>query len=189
MKTRRTGLPTTLYWAYGSNLNVDDMKIRCPEAVPFKPFYLPKGRLVFRTVADVEPIDDEDMLIPGGLWRVTPRCIAALDRYEGVRLDGEPGLYSKQYLVLLVKQEDGTRKPEKCLFYKMERDGINPPPHYYFKRIETGYRHFGLNLNYLYEALNHSHDERDKTEYHHRRWIAKGMPALAKKIKINGRKR
>ena len=42
-----------LYLAYGSNLNIKQMKIRCPYAKPCGTFYMPNYRLVFRRVADI----------------------------------------------------------------------------------------------------------------------------------------
>jgi hypothetical protein len=42
-----------LYLAYGSNLNIKQMKIRCPYAKPSGTFYMPNYRLVFRRVADI----------------------------------------------------------------------------------------------------------------------------------------
>src|SRR5262245_9412195 len=82
------------YWAYGSNLNVEAMAIRCPTAVKIKPLVLPQASLVFRGVADVE-YHDEDKVY-GGLWYIKPKDEAALDLYEGVR----GGLYEKKYMII-----------------------------------------------------------------------------------------
>ena len=43
-----------LYGAYGSNLNLSQMKVRCPNAEPFIRCYINNWRLVFKGVADIE---------------------------------------------------------------------------------------------------------------------------------------
>ena len=42
------------YFAYGSNLNLKQMKIRCPEFKHVKNITLDGYRLIFRSVADIE---------------------------------------------------------------------------------------------------------------------------------------
>jgi gamma-glutamylcyclotransferase (GGCT)/AIG2-like uncharacterized protein YtfP len=162
--------PVTLYWAYGSNLNVEAMKSRCPNAEQYKPLYVHNGQLVFRGVADVEGIEDEESMVPGGLWHVTEECIEALDTYEGVR----SGLYAKKYLTLRVKG-----KVKKCLFYKMNSVGVMPPWDSYLDVIEQGYKDFKLDRRFLDEALERSWHNKDKTPDLRRRWLAKGKPRLA----------
>ena len=47
-----------LYIAYGSNMNKNQMRIRCPKAKPMGAYFLDGWRLVFRGVADM--IRDEN---------------------------------------------------------------------------------------------------------------------------------
>ncbi|BCV02065.1 MAG: hypothetical protein CM15mV49_290 [uncultured marine virus] len=42
------------YFAYGSNMNHEHMKMRCPKSKYLGTFELPGYKLVFRSVADVE---------------------------------------------------------------------------------------------------------------------------------------
>ena len=51
-----------LYIAYGSNMNRDQMSVRCPHAKPLGAYYLDGWRLVFRGVADI--IKDKDARVP-----------------------------------------------------------------------------------------------------------------------------
>ena len=78
-----------LYLAYGSNLNVKQMEIRCPRAKIMGSFLLPNYKLVFRGVADIE--ESEGDYCPVGLWKITRKCLGALDRYEGY-----PTLYRRE---------------------------------------------------------------------------------------------
>ena len=53
---------TQLYFAYGSNLNIAQMRKRCPGAKPFSPAVLHGWKLVERLYADIE--EDEPPLHP-----------------------------------------------------------------------------------------------------------------------------
>jgi len=162
--------PRRLYWAYGSNLNHEQMRNRCPAATPVKALYL-GGRLVFRYVADVVGSDDPRALVAGGLWWITPECEAVLDGYEGVNR----GSYAKKYFEL---KHDG--KMHKVLYYQMCHGGVSPPPQQYFDGIVQGYRDFGLKLELLREAFEHSNTMKDKTPAIRARHIRNGKPPFAR---------
>jgi hypothetical protein len=138
--------PRRYYVAYGSNLCVRDMRLRCQGARPVGRLLLDNARLVFRGVADVVP--EPGCATPAGLWLVTPEDEAALDRYEGNGL-----AYEKLELEL----EGGL--PAFIYVMKNAR-GIAPPTEYYLGVLRRGYRDFGLDQAYLDDALNHSHDEK-----------------------------
>lgn len=158
----------TLYWAYGSNLCEEAMKMRCPGARKVGPLYVPDAALIFRSCADV--VYRKGWECPGGLWRITPECERAMDIYEGVK----NGLYEKRYLILVIK---GRR--HRCLFYMMNEGGVMPPPQSYLETIVQGYKDFGLDLNHLDQALEYSWEKKNKTPYLRRRHERKGQPALA----------
>jgi hypothetical protein len=67
-----------LYAAYGSNLNLRQMSIRCPDAIPVGKAMLKGWQLTFRGVATLEPKADAET--PVGIWRITPKDESALDR-------------------------------------------------------------------------------------------------------------
>ncbi len=125
-----------LYFAYGSNLNQEQMSGRCPDAKPLGKFTLENWRLVFRGVADIEP--HEGSLLMCGLWDITSRDEKNLDRYEGF-----PRLY---------------RKEEICglMTYRMNSEEIVPPYDDYFDTILRGYRDFDMEEEPLWEAYQHS---------------------------------
>lgn len=70
-----------LYFAYGSNINLDQMRYRCPDASVYGQAVLDNYDLRFRGsgVATVEP--KEGACIYGLLWELTDKCEASLDRY------------------------------------------------------------------------------------------------------------
>lgn len=134
------------YWAYGSNLSVDQMRRRCPRAEHAGSFTVTGARLVFRGVADV--VVEEGSLCPGGLWKITPACERALDQFEGV----SSGLYLKKYFKVR-----RNKHVYKCLFYQMASErGVAPPSESYVDIIVRGYRDFGLDLDYLDIAIQES---------------------------------
>jgi gamma-glutamylcyclotransferase (GGCT)/AIG2-like uncharacterized protein YtfP len=164
-----------LMFAYGSNLNVEAMKRRCPKARKLGAFHLTHSRLVFRGVADIEY--DRREKCPGGLWRITKECEDSLDEYEGV----EHGLYDKVYIrVRLVK----TNKIANILVYQMKRGGYMPPDEYYLNTIAQGYRDFGLDLNYLDMALQRSWDDKEKTPFLRARHKRRGNRPLAHEVEL-----
>jgi hypothetical protein len=153
-------------WAYGSNLNVEQMKIRCPGARVYGPLVVPQAILRFRGVADVAR--HETAKCPGGLWWITPEDEAILDRYEGV----SSGLYQKRYLLLRDKG-----KVVDCLFYKMRSRGIMPPSDRYLESIAQGYVDFGLDTAPLYEAFEHSWRAKEITNDMRRRYVRRNAKA------------
>lgn len=159
-----------LYFAYGSNLSVAQMKKRCPKARKFKPLYITDGRLVFRGHADLQTF--EGGRIAGGLWEITEECERALDWNEGV----STGTYAKRYLTF--RMSGGAIRD--CLFYKMRLGGIQPPSQEYLNTIAQGYRDFDLDLSLLDEALERSWHDKDVTSVLRARHIKRGRPTLAK---------
>src|SRR6185295_7742918 len=78
-------MPTTHeYFAYGSNLNVEQMAARCPDATNPRPATLADHDWLIneRGVATVEPFRGSK--VHGVLWQVSDRDLAKLDSAEGV---------------------------------------------------------------------------------------------------------
>jgi gamma-glutamylcyclotransferase (GGCT)/AIG2-like uncharacterized protein YtfP len=133
----------TLYFAYGSNLNLAQMKRRCPMAQPIGSYTLHDSRLVFRSVADC--IYEKDSVCHGSVYKITPQCERTLDGFEGVGA----GTYRKEYIPL-IEPFDGDHE---MLVYVMNSEGIYPPSQEYLDRIIQGYRDFELPLKPLREAV------------------------------------
>ena len=93
----------TLYFAYGSNMDREQMSRRCPGAEYVGAASLPGYRFIVngRGYATVRTASASEA--PGVLWRLQPSDEAALDRYEGY----PGGLYDKAYRA--VSDAAGTR--------------------------------------------------------------------------------
>jgi hypothetical protein len=131
---------------------------------------MPGARLIFRGVADIELTNEGEDWIEGGLWKLSTADEVRLDRYEGAG-----SLYHKH--VFPVRTNNG--ETHDCLIYKMEERGVMPPSELYYDTISQGYRDFGLDLNRLRGALEHSWDDKNRTELLTKRYERKGRPPLA----------
>jgi hypothetical protein len=124
------------YFAYGSNLNKEQMTKRTPFASSVGQAYIDGWRLVFRGVADIEPHEGGTLAV--GLWNITKPDEENLDIYEGY-----PRLYRKEKILGMMT-------------YRMNSVEIVPPYEDYFNTILQGYKDFGLDTDLLYEALDDS---------------------------------
>lgn len=121
-----------LYFAYGSNLCVKQMALRCPDAVDPRPAVLSGHDWLInqRGVATVEPLAGTQ--VHGVLWRVSDDDLAALDAAEGV-----PVRYRRDRLV--VRTDDG---PSHAWVYIDHRVTPGPPrPGYLPKIIDAAMHH------------------------------------------------
>ena len=69
------------YAAYGSNLSVEQMKVRTPDAVIVGTGILNDWRLLFRTFATIKK--SRGYSVPVLVWKISQQDEKRLDRYEG----------------------------------------------------------------------------------------------------------
>lgn len=141
------------YLAYGSNLNIQQMRQRCPDAVPVSSAVILDYRLLFRRgVATIEPMKGAS--VPVGIWKITNADEKALDRYEGY-----PYLYTKKDFPLRFKG----RMITGMAYIMTPGHPITPPRAGYLETIEKGYHNFGFDTGTLYEAAEEA-ERRTKDE-------------------------
>ena len=142
----------TLYFAYGSNINLRQMAVRCPDAKVVAPAVLENYELLFRGndrafgVATIRP--KEGSQVHGLLWKITPECERSLDLYEGY-----PHLYEKQQITLSTK----SGQQVSAMVYVMTREKErmpSMPTRGYFIGILEGFQQNGLPVKSLEQALN-----------------------------------
>lgn len=123
-----------LYFAYGSNLCVQQMARRCPDATDPRPATLADHDWLIneRGVATVEPF--HGAVVHGVLWRLSDHDLDVLDSAEGV-----PVRYRRDELV--VHTAEG---PGPAWVYIDPRVEPGPPRPGYLERIIDGARHHGL---------------------------------------------
>ena len=123
-----------IYFAYGSNLSVRQMALRCPDASnPRRAVLADHDWLINqRGVATVEPFDGTQ--VHGVVWQLSDHDLATLDSAEGV-----PQRYRRDRLT--VHTEDG---PSDAWVYIDHRVNPGPPRPGYLERIIDGALHHGL---------------------------------------------
>lgn len=140
-----------LYLAYGSNLNLSQMSLRCPGAMPLGSGELPGWRLAFRGAQRgyyLTLMPAPGRSVPVGVWGVTPEDLERLDEYEGY-----PEFYYKTRLPVKYRGSSGDEHSGEALVYIM-RDGYGPgaPTEEYYNGCLEGFRSFGLDTSPLEEA-------------------------------------
>jgi len=149
-----------LYFAYGSNINLDQMSFRCPNAEVVGPVVLENYTLLFRGnargngVATIAP--RKRCKVPGLLWKLTPACEKSLDCYEGF-----PRLYDKESVTV----RDVQGRELTVMAYVMTDLCREPtlPSSSYYNGIMQGYRQNGLPVAALRRALERTTREVQKT--------------------------
>ena len=137
-----------IYIAYGSNLNLRQMAMRCPTAKVVGIAMLEGFVLTFRGVATIEQAKGQ---VPVAVWDIEEQDEAALDRYEGY-----PHLYRKEDVEIECRGEK-----IKAMVYIMNTGRPNLPHKSYFQTIMEGYMDVGLNTEYLYDALADTQERMD----------------------------
>lgn len=141
-----------LYIAYGSNLNIEQMKYRCPGAKPVAKSWLHDYRLVFQgrmTNAHANVIPEAGQDVPVVVWEIDKYNEKALDRYEGVK----GGYYTKETM-----RVDVNGRMRKALIYIMTPNPYGMPSNIYLHTLVQGYKDFNFDARILNSALIHAHD-------------------------------
>ena len=130
-----------LYFAYGSNLNLFQMKRRCKDSIFLKKINLKDFRLTFRSkyrAADIEP--KKNSIVPGGLFDISKSDEKKLDVYEDY-----PSLYRKFYFTYYGK---------KVMTYTMvNKTPFRFPTERYLNIVKRGYKDCKLDLKFLNQRL------------------------------------
>jgi hypothetical protein len=147
-----------IYAAYGSNMNISQMKMRCPKAKILGTGIMEEYRLTFRGsgrgVANIEKHNGGR--VPVLLWNITENCEIALDIYEGY-----PRLYDK----CEVEVSKMSGEIVKAFVYVMDKkyaDMPAQPTEYYRDVIWQGYIDNNFPTETLRIALSENLLEIDK---------------------------
>ena len=133
-----------LYFAYGSNLNQKQMKIRCKDSYFIKSISLKGYSLTFRSkygAADIEKKKNSKVM--GALYEISKSDEKRLDIYEEY-----PILYKKMYFNYFGKKIMTYIMPKKTTFKN--------PTTRYLNIIIQGYKDCKLDERYLNKALRPS---------------------------------
>ena len=123
-----------LYFAYGSNLDLEQMAQRCPDAEIVGPVRLENYELRFRGSGFATVAPRKGSVVYGLVWKLTPNCEQSLDRYEEIPV------------MVYIMAEPYCRQPAL-------------PSPYYYRVIQRGFEANGLPVESLEEAWNRTIDE------------------------------
>lgn len=142
-----------IYLAYGSNLNIEQMSYRCPDAKKIGTGIVENYKLNFRGtsrgygVANIEKSKGD--FVPVGVWAISKNDELNLDLYEGY-----PNLYLKYNLRFLFDGKDYIG-----LAYIMRPGHPEMMPSIWYEdTIREGYINFGIETKPLDEAVEYSID-------------------------------
>ena len=130
-----------LYFAYGSNLNLFQMKRRCKDSLFLKKYELKGYRLNFRSkyrAADIEK--NKNSLVPGALFEISKSDEKKLDIYEDY-----PILYKKIYFTYYNKTV--------MTYIMVNKTEFRYPSERYLNIVKRGYKDCKLDTKYLKKAL------------------------------------
>lgn len=130
------------YFAYGSNLNKQQMKQRCPAAKPKFQAVLPNYRLIFTGwsrewkggTASIKPVRGEK--VTGGVYEISEQDLHRLDRFEDY-----PSTYDR--INVLVINDTGTASNAVTYIKKRQSDETKPSQAY-LVIIRQGYKDWGI---------------------------------------------
>ena len=139
-----------LYVAYGSNLNIRQMKYRCPGAKLYGTGVIDNYELQFKgqphsAFATIAP--QEGASVPVAVWEISEKNEQALDRYEGY-----PSHYFKQNVPVQLDSEE-----VNAMVYIMNlKMGFGLPTPYYYQTVYEGYNDCELDTDVLDRAVMES---------------------------------
>ncbi len=129
-----------LYFAYGANLNIENLEIRCPNATFVGIGVLENFAFLCNTrgVASIEACQGNSVY--GVIWELTQEDEAFLDLFEGVK----GGWYIKAHL--MVSQEDISKE---CLVYIASNNSKGKGVKDYLETIIADCKHYGFSKTYI----------------------------------------
>ena len=141
------------YIAYGSNLNIPQMRMRCSGARIIGTSVIEDYQLLFKgsktgSYLTIEPMEGAE--VPVVIWEVTESDEKALDRYEGY-----PNFYYKKEMTLDIKgiRTGKVRRRDAFVYIMHEERELGIPSWYYVNTYLDGYRAFGSDEKSLFDAI------------------------------------
>lgn len=144
------------YLAYGSNLNVRQMRYRCPEARIVGISVIKNYELLYKgskTGAYLTIEKKKGSLVPVAVWEVSDDDESRLDIYEGF-----PDFYYKKNIRLPVKllRNSKTKELDAFIYIMHEERKLGVPTTSYIRTCEEGYGFFRFDTAFLDKAYNKS---------------------------------
>ncbi len=139
-----------LYVAYGSNLNIRQMKYRCPTAKLYGVGELKDYELQFKgypnsAYATIAPKVGSS--VPIAVWKITSLDESSLDRYEG---------YPSHYYKENVSVNLGNKSLDAMVYIMNPKMDFALPSAGYYRTVHEGYLDCKLDVDVLNDAVGRS---------------------------------
>lgn len=141
-----------LYVAYGSNLNMEQMRRRCPTATFVGTGVIEDYELQFKGSlrgAHTTIAPKEGASVPVGVWKIQKWDEDNLDMYEGYHKEGYC-YYDKERIP--VQMDDGSSLTG-MVYIMDQQKGFGYPCASYYYTVAQGYLDCGLDTSVLEQAL------------------------------------
>jgi hypothetical protein len=143
-----------LYFAYGSNLNWQQMQNRCPSVRFAGVALLPNHRLAFtrksktRECGVADAVREQGKIVWGVVYEIGDLDVGLLDTSEGFRPGREKNSYWRSEC--LVFRDGDEKRPLTASIYYADPESDPPPPNAEYKQlIVSGARQWHLPENYI----------------------------------------
>jgi cation transport regulator ChaC len=135
------------YFAYGSNLWLQQMAARCPGHQKIGTGRLTGWRWIITTRGYANIVESKDEYVLGVVYELTAADEISLDRYEGV----SQGSYRKEMMTV-----DVEGRQLNCLVYIDPIVAVGEPKVEYIKRLQNGIQDAGFPNEYVTLFLRQS---------------------------------
>jgi hypothetical protein len=131
-----------LYFAYGSNMDWDQMKTRCPSACFVGVAVLRDHRLAFtrrskkRACGVADALPEEGAAVWGAVFEITDVDVGRLDDAEGYRPGRQRNAYRREERHVFVAGDD--KQPLAVAVYFGEPQNAPPLPNQEYKNLIVG---------------------------------------------------
>jgi len=140
------------YFAYGSNMNHEQMKFRCSDSCFLQRVFLKDYKFVYDgwsnkrkgAVANIIETKKESDIVWGGLFEITTDCRKKLDKHEG---------YKKTYDRKVVEVEDDSKNSYAAIAYFRTGEKPGEPHEDYRKIVVEGAKDCNLPEDYIKDNL------------------------------------
>ncbi len=142
-----------LYFAYGSNMNLNQMAFRCPDTEVIESVQVENYRLAFRGSGVATILPEYGSRVEGVLWRISVDDEKSLDVYEGY-----PRLYGKREIEVQLPGGQRTSTMVYCMNNPYAKYPATPPRGY-LEGILEGCRQNEIDTKRVREAVMRTRQE------------------------------
>ena len=132
----------TIYFAFGSNMNLAQMAYRCPHSIFIKKEKLSNWSFIITNRGFANIVPEKNRVVRGCLWNLTKKDEETLDQYEGIN----QGYYDKKYMKV--------GEYENVLIYISKTKETGSVWNDYLNIITEGAKQIKLESDYILELQN-----------------------------------